>query len=200
MVQSIDDARRRQSPGVGRVPPHNLEAEESLVGAMLLSRDAIVAALEAQVAPDDFYKPAHGHVFEAITSLYSQGEPADPVTVAEELKRAGVLDAVGGPAMPYILATLQPGAAVASCGNAGGPGFAATVLPFILRGVAVLGMNSVQVPIEARRALWSRLATDLRPRGLGEDVEEVTLDTLEPALDAIVEGRARGRWLVRVRG
>jgi len=113
---------------------------------------------------------------------------------------AGAIDAVGGPAMPYILATLQPGAAVASCGNAGGPGFAATVLPFILRGVAVLGMNSVQVPIEARRALWSRLATDLRPRGLGEDVEEVTLDTLEPALDAIVEGRARGRWLVRVRG
>src|SRR5262249_6925387 len=45
---------------------------------------------------DDFYKPAHGHVFEAITSLYSQGEPVDPVTVAEELRRAGLLDAVGG--------------------------------------------------------------------------------------------------------
>jgi len=108
MVQSIDDARRRQSPGVGRVPPHNLEAEESLVGAMLLSRDAIVAALEAQVAPDDFYKPAHGHVFEAITSLYSQGEPADPVTVAEELKRAGVLDAVGGPATLISLQARTP--------------------------------------------------------------------------------------------
>ena len=85
-------------PSNGRVPPHNLEAEESLLGAMLLSRDAIVAAVEAQVAPDDFYKPAHGHVFDAITSLYGQGEPADPVTVAEELKRAGVLDAVGGSA------------------------------------------------------------------------------------------------------
>ncbi|HEV3400552.1 MAG TPA: replicative DNA helicase [Acidimicrobiales bacterium] len=108
MVQSIDDARRRQAPGTGRVPPHNLEAEESLLGAMLLSRDAIVAAVEAQVSGDDFYKPAHGHVFEAITSLYGQGEPADPVTVAEELRRAGVLDAVGGPAALISLQAHTP--------------------------------------------------------------------------------------------
>ena len=57
MVQSIEDARRRQSAG-GRVPPHNLEAEESLLGAMLLSKDAVVAAVEI-VGADDFYKPAH---------------------------------------------------------------------------------------------------------------------------------------------
>jgi hypothetical protein len=56
----------------------------------------------------------------------------------------------------------------------------------------------VPVPIEVRRRLWGRLATDLRPRGLGEDVEEVTLDTLAPALDAIVAGQARGRWIVRL--
>ncbi|HEX2272323.1 MAG TPA: replicative DNA helicase, partial [Acidimicrobiales bacterium] len=108
MVQSIDDARRRQPPGAGRVPPHNLEAEESLLGAMLLSRDAIVAAVEAQVSADDFYKPAHGHVFDAITSLYGQGEPADPVTVAEELRRAGVLDPVGGPAALISLQARTP--------------------------------------------------------------------------------------------
>ena len=80
----------------GRIPPHNLEAEESLLGAMLLSRDAIAAAIEICSA-EDFYKPAHGHIFEAITSLYSQGEPADPVTVADELRRAGLLEAIGGP-------------------------------------------------------------------------------------------------------
>ena len=79
----------------GRVPPHNLEAEESLLGAMLLSSDAIAAAIEI-VTVDDFYKPAHGHIFDAITSLYAQGEPADPVTVAEELQRAGLLESVGG--------------------------------------------------------------------------------------------------------
>ncbi len=108
MVQSIDDARRRQSPGANRVPPHNLEAEESLLGAMLLSRDAIVAAVEAQVSPEDFYKPAHGHIFEAITSLYGQGEPADPVTVAEELRRAGLLEGVGGAAALISLQAHTP--------------------------------------------------------------------------------------------
>src|SRR5262249_55209766 len=93
VVQAIDDAPRRVS---GRVPPHNLEAEESLLGAMLLSRAAITAAVEGHVEASDYYKPAHTHVHEAIMALYGQGEPVDPVTVAEELRRAELLDAIGG--------------------------------------------------------------------------------------------------------
>src|SRR5947207_14552482 len=98
MVQSIDDARRRQprGGGVGRVPPHNLEAEESLLGSMLLSNDAIAAAVNIHLGAADFYKPAHGHVYEAICSLYSQGEPDDPVALADETRRADILEAVGG--------------------------------------------------------------------------------------------------------
>lgn len=122
MAQSIEEARRRQpvvsgrsqGASASRVPPHNLQAEESLLGAMLLSRDAIVAAVEVQLSADDFYKPAHGHIFDAITSLYAQGDPADPVTVAESLSRAGVLEGIGGPA---ILIGLQAG--TPSIGNAG---------------------------------------------------------------------------------
>src|SRR4029079_166189 len=95
VVQAIDSWRRGAGAG-GRVPPHNLEAEESLLGAMLLSRDAITAAVEAHVETSDFYKPAHGHIYEAIQSLHGQGEPADPVTVAEELRRADLLDGIGG--------------------------------------------------------------------------------------------------------
>jgi replicative DNA helicase len=64
---------------------------------MLLSKDAIAVATEI-VTSDDFYKPAHAHIFEAITNLSAAGEPADPVTVADELRRAGLLDAIGGPA------------------------------------------------------------------------------------------------------
>lgn len=102
--------RRRATGGSGgggaqRRPPCNLEAEESLLGAMLLSRTAIDVASEL-VAPDDFYKPAHGHIYEAITSLSSRGEPVDPVTVAEELRRADLLDVVGGPG---TLLALQAG-------------------------------------------------------------------------------------------
>src|SRR4051812_32646373 len=89
--------RRGGSPSSGRVPPHNLQAEESLLGAMLLSKDAIAVASE-RLRPDDFYKPAHGHIYDAITALNGVGEPADPVTVADELRRAGLLDAIGGPA------------------------------------------------------------------------------------------------------
>jgi acrylyl-CoA reductase (NADPH) len=125
---------------------------------------------------------------------------AESARPLESARWAAAIDAVGGPTMPYILRTLQVGGAVASCGNAGGPGFSTTVLPFILRGVAVLGMDSVTVPIAERRALWNRLATDYRPRGLAEDVTVVTLDTIEPALDGIVAGRARGRWIVKVAG
>jgi len=73
-----------------------------------------------------------------------------------------------------------------------------TVFPFILRGVALLGMDSVNVPIERRRALWERLATDLRPLDPNTSITEVTLDTLEEALDGIVAGEARGRWIVRI--
>src|SRR5262249_12884270 len=93
VVQAIDSVRRRAS---GRVPPHNLEAGESLLGAMLLSRDAITSAVEVRVESSDFYKPSHGHIYEAIQSLHGQGEPADPVTVAEELRRADLLDNIGG--------------------------------------------------------------------------------------------------------
>ena len=79
-----------------RVPPHNVDAEASLLGAMLLSRDAIGPAVET-LSGDQFYVPAHGYIFDAIASLYGAGEPADPVTVAEELSRADLLEQVGGP-------------------------------------------------------------------------------------------------------
>jgi acrylyl-CoA reductase (NADPH) len=128
----------------------------------------------------------------------------DEVTAAgrplESERWAGAVDAVGGATLPYVLRTLRNGAAVASSGNAGGAGLETTVFPFILRGVALLGMDSVNMPIARRRELWDRLATDLRPRDLGAHVTEVGLDELDGALDGIVAGSARGRWLVRVGG
>ena len=122
------------------------------------------------------------------------GRPLDPE------RWAGAVDAVGGATLPYVLRTLRTGAAVASSGNAGGARLETSVFPFILRGVALLGMDSVTVPIARRRELWDRLATDLRPRALGVHVTEVGLDELDDALDGIVAGSARGRWLVRVGG
>ncbi len=109
---SLTDEPRTRS--AQRTPPSNLQAEESLLGAMLLSKDAIAVASESLTA-DDFYKPAHGHVFDAITALHGAGEPADPVTVAEELNRAGLLDAVGGAATLVSLQANTP--AVSNAGR-----------------------------------------------------------------------------------
>ena len=131
VVQTIDAVRR---PQTGRVPPHNLEAEESLLGAMLLSRDAITAAVEARVDVSDFYKPSHGHVYDAIQSLYGQGEPADPVTVAEELRRADLLEFVGG-----RHALLQIQASTPASANAGHYARIVNELALLRRLIAVAG-------------------------------------------------------------
>ena len=111
MVQSIEDVRRQQR---GRVPPHNLDAEESLLGAMLLSRDAISASTEARVETTDFYKPAHAHVYDAIMALYGVGEPVDPVTVADELRRSDLLDLIGGRAALLRIQAETPASANAT--------------------------------------------------------------------------------------
>jgi acrylyl-CoA reductase (NADPH) len=116
----------------------------------------------------------------------------------ESERWAGAVDAVGAATLPYVLRTMRNGAPVASSGNASGPRLETTVFPFILRGIALLGMDSVLVPIERRRAIWRRLATDLRPRNLGEGITEVTLETLDEGLDGILAGAARGRWVVRI--
>jgi replicative DNA helicase len=106
-------ADRSNSSGGGsagpthRLPPHNLEAERSLLGAMLLRSDAVAAAVEV-IGANDFFKPSHAHVFDAITNLYAQGSPIDAVTVAEELRRANLLESVGGLALLYDVQASTP--------------------------------------------------------------------------------------------
>ncbi len=89
-VTSINEPR-----GGGRRPPHDLHAEASLLGAMLLSRDAVAVASE-WLTTSDFYKPAHGHIFDAITTLSASGEPVDVVTVSSALEQVGILADIGG--------------------------------------------------------------------------------------------------------
>jgi acrylyl-CoA reductase (NADPH) len=125
---------------------------------------------------------------------------ADSPRPLESERWAGAVDCVGAATLPYILRTLKWGGAVAASGNTSGAAFGTTVFPFILRGVTLLGIDSAQMPIADRRRLWDRIADDLRPRGLGGALTEVDLDGLEPALDAILAGRARGRWVVRLGG
>ena len=125
---------------------------------------------------------------------------ADSPKPLESERWAGAVDCVGGASLPYLLRTLRYGGAVAASGNTGGASFSTSVFPFILRGVSLIGIDSALVPIAERRSLWERLATDLRPRGLGDRITEVPLAGLPQALDGILAGQAHGRWIVRVAG
>lgn len=97
-----------------RVPPHNLDAERALLGALLLSRDAVAAAAEVLPGADVFYRPAHAHIYDAVTVLTTRGEVADPITVADELRRRDLLEAVGGTQALVDLQADAPGTANAA--------------------------------------------------------------------------------------
>jgi len=118
----------------------------------------------------------------------------------ERQRWAGCVDCVGGTTLATVLRTLRYGAPAAATGLTGGPALLTTVLPFILRAVSLLGIDSVEVPIERRREIWARLAGDLRPdldRLLGD---EVGLDGLPAALERTLAGGMRGRTVVRLEG
>lgn len=110
-----------------------------------------------------------------------------------------VIDTVGGPQLEIILPQISYGGSLALCGNAGGIAFSATVLPHILRGVNLLGIDSVAQPHEKRVEIWQRLATDLRIANLENLISaEVPLSQLEPVFKALIDGQVTGRHLVTI--
>jgi acrylyl-CoA reductase (NADPH) len=113
---------------------------------------------------------------------------------------AGAVDCVGGKTLADVLSTIRYGGAVAVSGLTGGPALNTTVMPFILRGVALLGMDSVQMPIGPRRELWQKLDSSLHPQHLSEITNEVEIKDVVSVIDAVREGRYSGRAVVKVAG
>ena len=106
-----DDTRVAAAPGeYDRTPPQAIEAEQSVLGAMMLSKDAIADVVEI-IRPGDFYRPAHQLIYDSVLDLYGRGEPADAVTVAAELTRSGQLVRAGGAPYLHTLINLVPTAA-----------------------------------------------------------------------------------------
>jgi replicative DNA helicase len=114
-VRPVSDggSRASASPAYERVPPHNVEAEESVLGSMLLSKDAIAEVLEL-LHEEDFYRPAHRTVFRSVLDLYSHGGAVDAITVSEDLRRNGALADVGGAPFLHTLVAGVPTAANAA--------------------------------------------------------------------------------------
>ncbi|HEX4222800.1 MAG TPA: replicative DNA helicase [Pseudonocardiaceae bacterium] len=110
---ALTDDRTPSAGGFDKQPPQDLAAEQSVLGGMMLSKDAIADVIEV-LGPGDFYRPAHQAVYDCVLDLYGRGEPADPVTVSAELERRGELGRVGG--APYLHTLI---ATVPTAANAG---------------------------------------------------------------------------------
>lgn len=130
----------------------------------------------------------------------------DRAELGEESKRplestmwAGAVDCVGGVTLANVLKRIHYGGSVAASGLTGGAGLSTTVLPFILRGVNLLGIDSVEMPMGRRREVWARIGSDLTPSNLDSIGHDVTLDDLDRVLTDILAGRARGRSVVDLR-
>jgi acrylyl-CoA reductase (NADPH) len=109
---------------------------------------------------------------------------------------AGCIDAVGGAMLARVLGQLRHGASAAAVGNAGGLMVPASIIPFLLRGVSLLGIDSAQAPIPRREAAWARLARDLDPALLDSMTQTATLADLPALAPAILRGAVRGRVVV----
>lgn len=112
---------------------------------------------------------------------------------------AGAVDPVGGDTTAYLLRTTRYGGSVATCGMTGGFPIGTTVLPFILRGVNLLGIDSVQCPADVRAGVWQRLGADLKPKNLVESIsQEIGLDEIPAVAGSILGGGVKGRTIVRL--
>ena len=111
---------------------------------------------------------------------------------------AAAFDSVGGEQLAWLTRTMQQGGLIASFGNAGGIELKTTVLPFILRGVRLIGVDSGFTPMPLRRRVWGRLAADLKPRHLGEIASTITLEELPGFFDKMLKAQMRGRAVVRI--
>ncbi|RDI95147.1 oxidoreductase [Meiothermus sp. QL-1] len=121
--------------------------------------------------------------------------PARPL---ESERFGGAVDTVGGAVLAGVLPRMAYGGSVAACGNAGGARLETTVFPFILRGVNLLGIDSVMCPREKRRLAWQRLARELPKALLEATVKTVTLDEVPALAQAILQGQVRGRVVVQL--
>ncbi len=122
----------------------------------------------------------------------------DKVRPLEASLWAGAVDNVGGPILHWVLATMKQAGTVASIGNAASFKLDTTVFPFILRGVSLLGIDSGYMGFPTRQRVWDRLAGDLKPRKLAEVTRTIGFDELPGAFDDFIQGRVKGRTVVRI--
>ena len=185
--------RHGLKPGDGDVLVTGATGGVGSVATALLSRlGHRVTAATGKAAEADYLRAL------GAASVIDRAELSAPGKPLQKERWAAVVDAVGSHTLVNVLAQTRYGGVVAACGLALGADLPATVMPFILRGVTLAGIDSVMAPLAARRAAWARLATDLDPTLLAAITEEVSLESAIAKAHALMEGRVRGRVVVKI--
>jgi len=185
--------RHGLAPGEGEVLVTGATGGVGSVAVALLARLGYrVVAATGKAAEADYLARLGAH------AVIDRAELAAPGKPLQKERWAGVVDAVGSHTLANACAQVRYGGAVAACGLAQGADLPATVMPFILRGVALLGVDSVMAPQALRRQAWARLARDLDPARLEAMVEETDLAGALPAAARLMAGQVRGRIVVRI--
>ena len=164
----------------------------SVAVALLSKLGWQVAAVTGRAAEADYLKSLGAAEIIDRSELSAPGKP-----LGKERWAAGV-DSVGSTTLANLLAQTRTGGAIAACGLAGGMDLPASVAPFILRGVALLGVDSVMCPAARRREAWSRLSRDLDPAKLAAMTTTIPLEGVIDTAAAILAGKVRGRVVVEV--
>ena len=165
----------------------------SVAVALLAKLGYTVAASTGRAALADYLKDLGAASIVERASL-----AAEPKRPLDSERWAGAVDAVGGTTLASVLTQLKYGGAVAACGLAGGNALATTVLPFLLRGVSLLGIDSVMCPGAPRREAWARLVRDLPMDKLDALTETAPLSALPTLAGKILKGEVRGRIVIDV--
>ena len=160
---------------------------------MLAQRGYRVVALTGKDAEHEYLKAL------GASEILSRNGLAMGTRPMEKALWAGALDSVGGDTLAWLTRTMQVDGAIASFGNAGGIELHTTVLPFILRGVRLLGVDSAATAMPLRNHIWQRLATDLRPEQLNKVVNEVHFADLPQIFPKLIQGQLRGRVVVDIK-
>ena len=169
-------------------------------GLLLEATVECLAELGYHVAASTGRAETHAYLRDlGAAEIIDRAELAEPPTKPLDSQRwAGCIDAVGGPMLARVLGQMKYGASVAAVGLAGGAALPATVIPFLLRGVNLLGIDSVMKPYDGRLKAWERLAKDLPMDKLDAMIQPATLEDL-PGLGAdILKGQVKGRVVVDV--
>ncbi|MBC1637747.1 NADPH:quinone oxidoreductase family protein [Listeria welshimeri] len=166
----------------------------SLSTAILAKRGFSVVASSGKKDAKDFLQKFG--VSEVVSREAFQPEK---IRALDKQLYAGAIDCVGGKPLSYLLTAVQYGGAVTTCGMSAGGKLDTTVFPFILRGVQLLGIDSVLCPMQKRTQIWQRLATDFKLANLEELATEINFQTLPEALHQVMNGGVTGRYLVKIK-